>query len=61
MADKLVGRFTPAAAHGIAPFAGEAIVQSLLMPLERADQPGNLLGRMGIRRLHPLQPSYTSP
>jgi hypothetical protein len=56
MADEFVGRFNSATAHGIAPLAGEAIVQALLMPLEIADQLGNRLGRLGIRRLHPLQP-----
>lgn len=56
MADELVCRFDPAAAHGIASLAGKAIVKPLLMPLQVGDQFRDLLSGRGIRRLHPLQP-----
>ena len=55
MADEFVHRFDPAAPHGIAPFAGKAVVQALLMPLEIGNELADLLRGLGIRRLHLLQ------
>jgi hypothetical protein len=55
VADEIVGRFNPAAAHRIAALAGETVVQAFLMPLEIAKEVGDLCSGLAIGRFHPLQ------
>src|SRR6266511_129939 len=56
MTDNLIRRLDPAAADGVAPLAGKAIVDPLPMPLEIAEQFGDRDGGLGIPRFHPWQP-----
>ena len=55
IADELVRRLHATASNGIAPLAGKSIVDSLLISLEVSDQLVDLLSRLGIWWLQPLE------
>ena len=54
MVDELVGRFNPAAPHGVPAPASKPIVDSRLMPVKIRDEFRNLLGPIGA------SPPYTA-
>lgn len=56
MAAALGGRCTPPAPQGRAALTSQAVGRPLLMPLAIPDASVDLLGGLGIGRLHPLQP-----
>lgn len=56
MTDSLLRRHNSDTADGVAPLAGQAIVDPLPMPLEIAAQCGDRYGGPGIPWFHPLQP-----